>query len=59
MNNDNFLRTDFLYDNFYTKRGSELAAGRKVAAKNFYESMLAEVRECYEAEPEDYRRYMV
>ena len=36
-----------IYDKFYTKRSSELAAKRKPAAKNFYESLLAEVRECY------------
>jgi len=36
-----------IYDNFYTKRGAELAAKRKAAAENFYMSLLAEVRECY------------
>ena len=38
-----------MYDKFYTKRGAELAAKRKPAAKHFYDSLLAEVRECYDA----------
>ena len=41
------FKLENMYDKFYTKRGSELAAKRKSAAKNFYDSLLAEVRECY------------
>lgn len=40
-----------IYENFYTKRGAELAKKRKAAAVNFYESLLAEVRACYSSEP--------
>jgi uncharacterized protein len=36
-----------MYDKFYTKRGSELAAKRKAAAEGFYISLLSEARECY------------
>ncbi|MDR0326117.1 MAG: HD domain-containing protein [Oscillospiraceae bacterium] len=36
-----------MYDNFYTKRGSELAAKRKAAAEQFYRALLDETRECY------------
>jgi uncharacterized protein len=36
-----------IYDNFYTKRGSELAGKRKKAAVDFYTSLLAEVHDCY------------
>ena len=36
-----------LYDRFYTARGAELAAKRQSAARDFYDSLLAEVRECY------------
>ena len=41
------FKLENLYDKFYTKRGAELAAKRKSAAKSFYDSLLAEVRECY------------
>jgi len=46
MQEYNFKLED-LYENFYTKRGSELAMKRKAAAVNFYQSLLAEIRECY------------
>ena len=36
-----------IYDKFYTQQGAALAMKRKASAKNFYESLLAEVRECY------------
>jgi HD superfamily phosphodiesterase len=35
-----------LYDNFFTKRGAELAAMRRVAAVNFYNALLSELKEC-------------
>jgi len=41
------FKLESMYDKFYTKRGLELAAKRQLAAKNFYDSLLAEVRECY------------
>ena len=37
-----------LYDKFYTRRGAALAAQRQAAARQFYDALLAEVRECYE-----------
>lgn len=40
------FKLEKLYDKFYTKRGAELAARRQDAAKNFYGSLLEEVREC-------------
>jgi len=36
-----------LYDKLYTKRGAEIAAKRKSAAKDFYISVLKEAHECY------------
>ena len=36
-----------MYDKFYTKRATSLAAKRQAAARDFYESLLSEVRECY------------
>jgi uncharacterized protein len=41
------FKLEKIYDKFYTKRGSEIAAKRKAAAQSFYDSMYAEVRECY------------
>jgi uncharacterized protein len=41
------FKLENMYENFYTKRGAELAAKRKAAAEHFYVSLLAEVRECY------------
>ena len=41
------FKLEGLYGKFYTKRASELAAKRQAAAKNFYDSLLAEMRECY------------
>jgi len=41
------FKLENMYDKFYTNRGSELAKKRKSAAKNFYDSLLAEARECY------------
>ena len=40
-----------IYDRFYTKKGAELAALRKKAAADFYESLLGEVR--FSCEPID------
>lgn len=34
-----------LYNRFYTKRGAEIAIGRREAARRFYEDLLREVRE--------------
>jgi len=39
-----------IYDKFYTKRGASLAKKRQAAARDFYESLLSEVRECYQLE---------
>ena len=36
-----------LYDRFYTAHGSKIAEKRRAAAKDFYEALLTEVRECY------------
>jgi len=41
------FKLEGIYDKFYTARGFELAVKRKSAAKDFYDSLLAEVRECY------------
>jgi uncharacterized protein len=41
------FKLERMYDKFYTQRAFELAAKRKEAARHFYESLLAEVRECY------------
>ena len=49
---DTFLREyrfklEKLYDRFYTRRGEELAQGRRAAAWNFYQALLCEARECH------------
>jgi len=41
------FKLEGIYDKFYTQRGFALAAKRKSAAQNFYDSLLSEVRECY------------
>ena len=41
------FKLEHVYDKFYTWRGAELAAKRRVAAVSFYEALLNEVRECY------------
>ena len=41
------FKLENVYDKFYTRRGKELAEKRQAAARNFYEALLAEVRECY------------
>ncbi len=43
------LKLEKLYGIFYTKRGRDVAASRRDAAVAFYNSLLAEARECYEA----------
>jgi uncharacterized protein len=42
------FKLEKIYDRFYTKRGAELGEKRRKAAADFYNSLLAEVRECYE-----------
>ena len=42
------FKLEKLYDRFYTARGSEIAAARRVSAESFYRSMLSEVRASYE-----------
>lgn len=42
------FKLEGLYDRFYTRRGAQLAAGRRRAAGEFYRSMLHEARETYE-----------
>lgn len=37
-----------IYDRFYTRKGRELAEGRREAAAGFYEALLGEVRAAYE-----------
>lgn len=37
-----------LYGKFYTRRGAELAAGRREAAEAFYHALLAEIRDSHE-----------
>jgi len=37
-----------LYDNFYTTRGQELAAGRKKTAEDFYNGLVAEITESHQ-----------
>jgi len=41
------FKLEKLYVKFYTKRASTLAAKRKTAAENLYQSLLAEIKECY------------
>ena len=41
------FKLEKMYDKFYTKRGSELAAKRKSAAESYYNALLSEVQECY------------
>ena len=38
------FKLEKLYDRFYTQKGAELAAGRRDAARHFYEDLLREVR---------------
>ena len=40
-------KLETLYDRFFTRRGAELAAGRKAAAEAFYTSMRKETEETY------------
>jgi len=42
------FKLENVYGNFYTKRGEQLAAKRRDAARHFYDSLLAELRECFE-----------
>ena len=37
-----------IYDKFFTKRGNEIARERQISATSFYNSMLTEVKYCYE-----------
>ncbi len=41
------FKLDRLYDRFFTQRGKEIAVHRKQAAKDFYQSLLAEVNDAY------------
>jgi len=41
------FKLEKLYDKFYTKRGEELAQSRRKAAREFYEALLREARECH------------
>jgi len=45
-----------LYDRFYTKRGSEIAARRQAAAVSFYENLLDELRSTHEIGAEQLAR---
>jgi len=42
------FKLEKLYDRFYTGRGEALAQGRRAAARDFYEALLREARECHE-----------
>lgn len=42
------FKLEKLYDKFYTKRGTEIAAARQASAAAFYSSMLEEVTSSYE-----------
>lgn len=39
------FKLEGMYDRFLTRRGAELAAGRRAAAESFYAALLAEVRD--------------
>ena len=41
------FKLEKLYDRFYTKRGSQLALDRQLAAECFYGALLSELRGCY------------
>jgi uncharacterized protein len=43
------FKLEKVYDTFYTKRGREIAYKRRDSAAAFYNSLLAEARECYTA----------
>ncbi|GHV12710.1 phosphohydrolase [Clostridia bacterium] len=43
------FKLEKIYDRFYTKRGADLGEKRRKAAADFYNSLLAEVRECYQS----------
>ena len=40
-------KLEHIGDRLYTPRAREIAARRQAAARSFYESLLAEIRECY------------
>jgi len=44
------FKLEKLYDRFYTKHGEELAQSRRAAARDFYEALLREARECHAIE---------
>ena len=41
------FKLENVYEKFYTRRGAALAEKRRAAARDFYEALLGEVRECY------------
>jgi len=41
------FKLEKLYDKFYTRRGEALARSRRKAARDFYEALLREARECH------------
>ena len=43
------FKLEKLYDRFYTEKGAALAANRRKAARDFYESLYAEVSQGYDA----------
>jgi uncharacterized protein len=47
-----------LYNRFYTKRGVEIAAERRASAKDFYNSMLREVRSSYKIGQELIKKHL-
>jgi uncharacterized protein len=42
------FKLENIYDKFYTIRGSQIAYERKQSAVTFYNSMLKEIKDCYE-----------
>ena len=47
------FKLEKLYDRFYTRRGAELAKSRQAIARDFYESLYAEVSSGYAAGQEE------
>ena len=41
------FKLEKLYGRFYTRRGEEFAQSRRRAARDFYEALLSEARECH------------
>ena len=48
------FKLEGIYDSFYTKRGKEIAEGRRAAAAGFYKNLLRETGEAYRERSEEH-----